>query len=198
MGRERSGRLPRRPVLDSRGPRLRFRSSAFVRRRSRPVHRVDFGPVLANQNKTMYQNCPRGPLGSPLSVLWEFSDPEWPRGLWAFLGRSMRSRARATLAEGRERTAGSDDTLPFDRSGPAAPVIAPISRYRRLLDPIRADTSNPEAFSDRDEHNRAKRGVGMIEAAKWLDLTGKVAHVTGGGRGIGAGSPVRSRWRARR
>ena len=27
----------------------------------------------------------------------------------------------------------------------------------------------------------------MIEAASWLDLTGKVAHVTGGARGIGAG-----------
>lgn len=27
----------------------------------------------------------------------------------------------------------------------------------------------------------------MVEAAKWLDLTGKVAHVTGGARGIGAG-----------
>ena len=27
----------------------------------------------------------------------------------------------------------------------------------------------------------------MIEAAKWIDLTGKVAHVTGGGKGIGKG-----------
>lgn len=26
----------------------------------------------------------------------------------------------------------------------------------------------------------------MVEAAKWIDLTGKVAHVTGGGKGIGA------------
>ncbi len=26
-----------------------------------------------------------------------------------------------------------------------------------------------------------------MEAAKWIDLTGKVAHVTGGGKGIGAG-----------
>ena len=26
-----------------------------------------------------------------------------------------------------------------------------------------------------------------MQAADWIDLSGKVAHVTGGGRGIGAG-----------
>ena len=34
---------------------------------------------------------------------------------------------------------------------------------------------------------QAKQGESMTSAAEWIDLTGKVAHVTGGGKGIGRG-----------